>query len=164
MNFQKLGEVELLKEVPKNANLFVEYEGKVKRAPAKLGSGEGKVASIDILPLLMSLDSSSGTSMFECSLEDAYSYIDKVKESDAVCLYADIPEEMQQSMPLPISTIKLQLPIIIGGGSKDESSGEILMEGIAGIVLFGEQGAMFVVMASPTEDMGMIGIIGNFQR
>ena len=162
MNFQKLGEVELLKEVPKNANLFVEYEGKVKRAPAKLGCGEGKVASFDMLPLLMNLDSSSEIPMVECSLEEAYGYINKIKESDVVSLYANIPEEMIESGALPINVIKIQPPIIIGGSSKDENSGEILMEGIAGIVLFGSQGAIFVVVASPAEGTGMIGIIADF--
>ncbi len=160
MNFQKLGEVELLKEVPKDANLFVEYEGKVKRAPAKLGSGEGKVASFDILPLLMNLDSSSEIPMVYCSLEEAYEYINKVKESDGVTLYANIPEEMIESSELPIGLIKVQLPIIIGGVQKDEYSGEIMMEAVAGIMIFGGSSAvLFVVVAAPVEGMGMIGII-----
>lgn len=157
MNFQKLGEVEYLNEVPKDANLFVEYGGKVKRTPAKLGGSN--FASFDLLPLLMNLDSGSEIPMIECSLEEAYSYINKVKESDGVILYMNIPEDMISSSSLPISFIKIQMPMILGGAVKDESSGEVMMEGVAGVMLLGDAAILFVVMASPAEGMGMIGII-----
>ena len=157
MNFQKLGEVEYLNEVPKDANLFVEYGGKVKRAPVKLGGSN--FASFDLLPLLMNMDTGSGNPMIECSLEEAYNYINEVKESDGVILYANVPEDMISSSSLPISFIKAQLPMILGGAAKDEASGEVMMEGVAGVMILGSTAILFVVTASPMEGMGMIGII-----
>ena len=159
MNFQKLGEVEYLNEVPKDANLFVEYGGKVKRAPAKLGSN---FASFDILPLLMNMNTNSEIPMVECSLQEAYSYINKVKESDGVILYVNVPEDMADSSGLPINFIKAQTPIILGGVAKDESSGEVMMEGVAGVIPLGSTGVVLVVVASPAEGRGMIGIISDF--